>query len=81
MTVGLRFQVILQAVMSLPKVYISRNLTADQLRKQNVLTISSTPATMLQPTLSGELPCEFLSLETMHRWILCELRVCVCVVM
>ncbi len=65
-------QVILQAVMSLPKVYISRNLTADQLRKQNVLSISNTPGTMLQPTLSGELPCEFLSLETMHRWILCE---------
>ena len=66
--------------MSLPKVYISRNLTADQLRKQNVLSISNTPAIMLQPTLSGELPCEFLSLETMHRWILCELVVvCVCV--
>ena len=58
--------------MSLPKVYIARNLTADQLRKQNILSISNTPGTMLQPTLSGELPCEFLSLETMHRWILCE---------
>ena len=68
----LTIQVILQAVMSLPKVYVSRNLTADQLRKQNVLSISNTPATMLQPTLSGELGCEFLSLEKMHRWILCE---------
>ena len=66
-------QVIVQAVMSLPKVYISRNLPADQLRKQNVLSLSQTPQLMLQPTLSGQLPCEFLSLEAMHRWILCEL--------
>lgn len=63
----------MQAVMSLPKVYISRNLPADQLRKQNVLSLSQTPQLMLQPTLSGQLPCEFLSLEAMHRWILCEL--------
>ena len=63
---------IVQAVMSLPKVYISRNLPADQLRKQNVLSLSQTPQLMLQPTLSGQLPCEFLSLEAMHRWILCE---------
>ena len=64
-------QVILQAVMSLPKIYMSRNLTADQLRKQNVLSISGNPQTMLSPTISGELPCEFLSLEIMQRWILC----------
>lgn len=66
-------QVIVQAVMSLPKVYISRNLPADQLRKQNVLSLSQTPQLMLQPTLSGQLPCEFVSLEAMHRWILCKL--------
>lgn len=68
----LPLQIILQAVMSLSKVYVSRNLTADQLRKQNVLSISSMPQAMLTPTLSGELPCEFLSLESMHRWILCK---------
>lgn len=66
---------IVQAVMSLPKVYISRNLPADQLRKQNVLSLSQMPQLMVQPTLSGQLPCEFLSLEAMHRWILCELFV------
>ncbi len=58
--------------MSLPKIYLNRNLPADQLRKQNVLSLSQAPQLMLQPTLSGNLPCEFLSLETIHRWILCE---------
>ena len=52
-----------------------RNLPAEQLRTQNVLSVSANPQMMLSPTLSNELPCEFLSLETMHRWILCE---CVC---
>ncbi len=65
-------QVVLQALMSLPKIYLNRNLPADQLRKQNVLSLSQAPQLMLQPTLSGNLPCEFLSLETIHRWILCE---------
>lgn len=66
-------QVVLQALMSLPRVYISRNLPADQLRKQNVLSLSQAPQLMLLPTLSSNLPCEFLSLETVHRWILCKL--------
>ena len=43
---------------------------AEQLRSQAILSISKHPQLMLQPTLSTELPCEFLSLETIHRWIL-----------
>ena len=39
---------------------------------QGQLSASANPSLMLQPMLSNELPCELLSLETMHRWILCE---------
>lgn len=39
---------------------------------QGVLSASANPGLMLQPLLSNELPCELLSLETMHRWILCK---------
>ena len=39
---------------------------------QGLLSVSTNPGLMLQPLLSNELPCELLSLETMHRWILCE---------
>ena len=63
-------QVIVQALMSLPKVLMRRHLPAEQLRSQATLSVSKHPQLILQPTLSAELPCEFLSLETMHRWIL-----------
>ena len=65
-------QVIVSAVMSLRGVYHRRHLPADQLRSQGVLSLSQNPQLMLQPVLSNELPCEILSLETVHRWILCE---------
>ena len=61
---------IVQALMSLPKVLMRRHLPAEQLRSQATLSVSKHPQLMLQPTLSAELPCEFLSLETMNRWIL-----------
>ena len=67
-------KVILQALMSLPRVYMARNLPAEQLRSNNTHSLAANPQVMLQPTLSAHLPCELLSLETMHRWILCEQR-------
>ena len=38
---------------------------------QGQLSASANPNLMLQPMLSNELSCDLLSLETMHRWILC----------
>jgi len=69
-------KVILHALMSLPKVFVRRHLPAEQLRSQAILSISKHPQLMLQPTLSTELPCEFLSLETIHRWILLSFLLC-----
>ena len=52
--------------------FLRRNLPADQLRQQQVLNLSGSPLSVLNPNLSGELPCETLSLEAMTRWILCK---------
>lgn len=53
-------------------VYQRRNLPADQMRGQQTLSLSGNPMNMLNPDLSGELPCETLSLAAIVRWILCE---------
>ena len=63
-------KLILQAIMSLQNIYLRRNVSGDQLRSQGTLSISQNPGTMLNPSYSNELSCEFVSLETMHRWIL-----------
>ena len=68
----IHFQIVAQAVLSLGKILIRRNLPADQFRSQQILSISGNPTVILNPNLSGELPCETLSLETITRWILCE---------
>jgi NCK-associated protein 1 len=69
-------KVIVGAVMSLRPLYQRRNLPAFQLRTQGNLSASSNPGMMLQPMLSNELPCELLSLESMHRWILFGFVLC-----
>ena len=70
-------QIIAQAVMSLGKILVRRNLPADELRAQQVLSIAGNPMTILSPSLSGELPCETLSFESIIRWIHCE---CTCII-
>jgi NCK-associated protein 1 len=69
-------KVIVQAVMSLRPLYQRRNLPAYQLRSQGQLSARANPNVMLQPMLSNELPCDLLSLETMHRWILFGFLLC-----
>jgi NCK-associated protein 1 len=46
------------------------------MRAQQVLSISHAPNLMLQPNISNEIPCEFLSLERMNRWILLGFLTC-----
>ncbi|XP_003382558.1 PREDICTED: nck-associated protein 1-like [Amphimedon queenslandica] len=69
-------KIVAQAVLSLYKVFVRRNLPADQMRQQQVLNLSGNPNTFLAPNLSGELPCETLSLESMTKWILFGFLVC-----
>lgn len=59
-----------QALMSLQQVFPRRNLTADEWRKSQMLSLLVTPAQMLTPAQTETMPCEYLSLETMERWII-----------
>ncbi|CAN8010221.1 unnamed protein product, partial [Ixodes pacificus] len=68
-----------QALLSLQQVFPRRNLTADEWRKSQMLSLLVSPAQMLTPAqtetashfaTSPTMPCEYLSLETMERWII-----------
>ncbi|XP_065296477.1 membrane-associated protein Hem [Dermacentor albipictus] len=59
-----------QALLSLQQVFPRRNLTADDWRKSQMLSLLVTPAQMLTPAQTETMPCEYLSLETMERWII-----------
>uniref|UniRef100_A0A8C9WGP4 Nck-associated protein 1 n=1 Tax=Scleropages formosus TaxID=113540 RepID=A0A8C9WGP4_SCLFO len=57
------------ALISLQMVYPRRNLSADQWRNAQLLSLISAPSTMLNPAQSDTMPCEYLSLDTMEKWI------------
>ncbi|EEC12517.1 membrane-associated protein Hem isoform X3 [Ixodes scapularis] len=59
-----------QALLSLQQVFPRRNLTADEWRKSQMLSLLVSPAQMLTPAQTETMPCEYLSLETMERWII-----------
>lgn len=58
-----------QAISSLFPVFIPRNVTADKWRSEQKLTLVGNPALLLKPVLSDKMSCEYLSMETMEKWI------------
>ncbi|XP_076355229.1 nck associated protein 1 Hem isoform X2 [Tachypleus tridentatus] len=58
-----------QALMSLQQVFPRRNHTADEWRKSQMLSLVAAPTQMLNPAQTDTIPCEYLSLEKMDRWI------------
>nr|WEL12754.1 NCK-associated protein 1 [Halisarca dujardinii] len=66
-----------RALVSLTKLYLRRNQPAEQMRAQQVLSVSHSPNLMLQPSVSNEMAGEFLSLERINRWILLGFLTCV----
>ncbi|CAN7942635.1 unnamed protein product, partial [Ixodes hexagonus] len=56
--------------LSLQQVFPRRNLTADEWRKSQMLSLLVSPAQMLTPAQTETMPCEYLSLETMERWLI-----------
>ncbi|KPP60769.1 hypothetical protein Z043_121204, partial [Scleropages formosus] len=57
------------ALVSLQTVYPRRNLSADQWRNAQLLSLISAPNAKLNPVQSDTMPCEYLSLDTMEKWI------------
>ncbi|KAF2346972.1 Reverse transcriptase domain [Trinorchestia longiramus] len=58
------------AVNSLLQLYMRRNMTAEQWRTAQMLSLVSTPHQLLNPALTDVLPCEYLPLETLERWVI-----------
>ncbi|XP_018565798.1 membrane-associated protein Hem [Anoplophora glabripennis] len=58
-----------QSINSLIPVYVPRNVSADKWRSEQKLTLVGNPALLLKPVLSERMSCEFLSLDTMEKWI------------
>ncbi|KAG1934383.1 nck-associated protein 1-like [Pimephales promelas] len=65
-----------EALLSLHLVYPRRNLTADQCRGAQLLSLLASPAAMLSPICCDTMACEFLSMEVMERWILIGFLLC-----
>ncbi|XP_053564242.1 nck-associated protein 1-like [Bombina bombina] len=57
------------ALMSLHFLFCRRTQSADQWRGAQLLSLLSNPAAMIAPSSSDTMPCEYLSVETMERWI------------
>uniref|UniRef100_A0A8C7MP48 Nck-associated protein 1 n=1 Tax=Oncorhynchus kisutch TaxID=8019 RepID=A0A8C7MP48_ONCKI len=66
------------ALISLQMVYPRRNLSADQWRNAQLLSLISAPSTMLNPAQSDtvSMPCEYLSLDCMEKWIVFGFVLC-----
>lgn len=59
-----------QAIISLQQVFPRRNVSADDWRKGQMLSLVGSPAQMLNPAQTDTISCEYLSLESMERWII-----------
>ncbi|CAG2114634.1 unnamed protein product [Medioppia subpectinata] len=59
-----------QALTSLHKVFPMRNLPADEWRKCQLLSLVANPSQMLNPAQTDIIQCEYLSIDTMERYII-----------
>nr|XP_019952062.1 PREDICTED: nck-associated protein 1-like isoform X1 [Paralichthys olivaceus] len=64
------------ALLSLKNVYPRRNLPAEQWRSAQLLSLLSAPATMLESACCDTIACEYLSMETMERWLIIGFLLC-----
>uniref|UniRef100_A0A7M5XEU7 Nck-associated protein 1-like n=1 Tax=Clytia hemisphaerica TaxID=252671 RepID=A0A7M5XEU7_9CNID len=64
------------ALSSLNLLYKRRHLGGEQMRQAQILSLTSMPQQMLSPALSETVPCEYLSMETMTKWILFAYTLC-----
>ncbi|XP_061743100.1 nck-associated protein 1-like isoform X2 [Nerophis ophidion] len=64
------------ALLSLRMIYPRRNLPAEQWRRNQLLSLLSSPATMMDPVCCDTMACEYLPLEVMERWILIGFLLC-----
>ncbi len=69
-------RVLTKALMSLASIYPRRNLSAEQWRSAQMLSLVSNPNQLLNPAHTDTIPCEYLSLEAIERWIIFGFALC-----
>ncbi|XP_072522547.1 nck-associated protein 1-like [Salminus brasiliensis] len=73
---GPHTKAVTEALLSLQLIYPRRNLSADQWRRAQLLSLLSAPATLLSPASCDTMACEYLSMEVMERWIVLGFLLC-----
>ncbi|XP_018322242.1 membrane-associated protein Hem [Agrilus planipennis] len=69
-------KLLLNALHSLLPVFPVRNVSADQWRSELKLSLVGNPGQLLKPVTSERVSCEYLSLESMERWIIFGFLLC-----
>ncbi|VDP07691.1 unnamed protein product [Soboliphyme baturini] len=69
-------RVVLNALVSLTPVYARRNLSAEQWRAAQMLSLVSSPNQLLSVAQTETVACEYLSVDLMNRWIILCLTLC-----
>ncbi|KAM5181185.1 nck-associated protein 1-like [Mantella aurantiaca] len=67
---GPHTKTVIDALMSMHFLFCRRSQSAEQWRGAQLLSFLSNPAAMISPATSDTMPCEYLSVETMERWII-----------
>jgi NCK-associated protein 1 len=70
------FQLVQSALTSLRDIYFRRNISANQLRDAGMMSLVSNPQQMLFAAQTDTVACEYLSLESMDKWIIFGITVC-----
>ncbi|KAK2722427.1 membrane-associated protein Hem-like [Artemia franciscana] len=69
-------KVLVSALLSLQELYARRNLSAQHWRSAQMLSLIANQNQMLNPAQTNTMPCEYLSLDVMERWIVFGFTLC-----
>ena len=69
-------RVVIPAIMSLHVIYPKRNINADMMRSTQMLSLLAEPAKIMNSPITDMVQCEYLSQDTMEKWILFGFMLC-----
>jgi NCK-associated protein 1 len=69
-------KLLVTALRSLCPIYGNRNLSAEKWRSDQRLSLVGNPGQLLKPSQTSTMSCEYLSLDTMERWIVFGFMLC-----
>ncbi|KAL7078798.1 hypothetical protein ACQ4LE_002746 [Meloidogyne hapla] len=73
---GLSYRVLSSALESLKETYFRRNISAEQQRDSAMISLTANPRHMLYAAQTNTIACEYMSLDTMDRWIIFGVSLC-----